>query len=111
MQEEFVKRQCVREPPSCWIPASARSVPVVAAAPAAVVAPPTALAQPFAAFVPSAPPLSPTSIETIRRMKAAQLRATKYRDPRFPGAGLLREDGGVFGSMIDAVANGRSTWL
>jgi len=107
MQEEFVKRQCVREPPSSYIPASARSVHVVAAVPA----PPTAFAQPFAAFVPSAPPLSPTSIEAIRRLEAARLRATKYRDPRFPGAGLMREDGGVFGSMIDAIANGRSTWL
>jgi len=77
----------------------------------AVASPPVEAFAAFAPIAPVAPPLSPTDVETISRLKAAQTRSLKYRDPRFPGAGMLRDEGGVVGCMINSITEGRDSWM
>lgn len=110
MAENAFKKQCMREPPSCWIPSSAAAV-VLPTSMLVGASPPVAAFAAFAPTAPVAPPLSPASAETMRRLEAAQARSLKYRDPRFPGAGMLRDEGGVVGLMTRAVAEGRDSWL
>ena len=75
-------------PPACWIPPA--------------VAPVSAPSLPSA----PAPPLPPA----VQQLVDAKQKALQFRDPKFPGAGLLREDGGIFGVLACARTEGRQ-WL
>jgi len=114
MSENADKRQCVRDHPSCWTPtvlvnspAPFVPTPLVPAAPAV---PPPGSDERVCHVEPTCPAASVQS-EAMGRLAEAQRRSLKYRDPGFPGAGLLREDGGVFGVMSRAISEGRSSWL
>ena len=129
MSEKTDKRQCVRDHPSCWIPCTSTAAPSSASVPTVLVnSPATFVPTPpvfSASVVPSKPssdvprcerrwgltPADSARSEAVERLAEAQRRSLKYRDPRFPGAGLLREDGGVFAVMSRAIPEGRSSWL
>lgn len=53
-----------------------------------------------------APPLPPA----VQQLVVAKQKALQFRDSKFPGAGLLREDGGIFGVLACARTEGRQ-WL
>jgi hypothetical protein len=137
MAENSGKRPCMRDPPSCWIPSCAVATSTASAS-RLLIDPPTdwipkpcntacgvkmpsvstALPPllPPVTLVLSAPPMQETSLlslaptcERMRRLEEARLRSLRYRDPRFPGAGLLREDGGVYALTAKAILDGHTS--
>lgn len=135
MSENAEKRQRVRDHPSCWIPCT----PMVAPSNASVSTVPMDPHREFASTSFGRPACivarceqqwdwTPVSEEgachleatraavsaqpdSMSRLAEAQRRSLKYRNPIFPGAGLLREEGGVFGVMSRAISEGRSSWM
>jgi hypothetical protein len=123
------KKQCIRDAPCCWIPSSVSTLASMTAPPSfapppiapPLFAPPTEPAAPPAwgwtpgseAVVAAAAPPSPRSMERneqLRRLEATRVESLKFRDRKFPSAGLLREDGGMFKVLENSIRSGRS-WL
>ena len=105
------------DPPTNWIPKpcnTACGVPMPSVSSTLPPVLPPLLTS--ATLVPPAPPVQETSLSSLaptckrmRRLEEARLKSLRYRDPRFPGAGLLREEGGVYALMANAILNGRAS--
>lgn len=102
--EEHAKRQeteqvAKRDPPSLWcggVQVDEFNVPVPASAPALLLPPPPLP-------LPLPPPLIPELVPVRLEPRVdARREKFKFRDPKFPMAGLMREEGGVF-AFIDSM--------
>ena len=46
--------------------------------------------------------------EALARLEVARQKSLKFRDPRFPSAGLMREEGGLFAVLERAIKSGKT---
>ena len=63
------------------------------------------------AFLPPTPTLTPAQTRRLERLRSARSRLEARRDPKFPHAGLLREEGGALAVLERSLLNGAASWI